>query len=52
MANDGVDIFVSSMIENAKKKKEKPAPQTRNSADPKEVQNILERIQREIQQKK
>ena len=50
--NSGVDIFVSSMIESGKKKKEKPTPQTRINANPKEVENILDRIQKEIQQKK
>jgi hypothetical protein len=43
--------FVKTMLEKAKNK-DKPAPQGRTNADPKEVEAIMEKIQREIQQKK
>ncbi len=48
---DGTQNFVESMLENAKKKKEKPKAQGRCNVDHEEVENILENIQKDVQSK-
>jgi len=50
--NDGVENFVNSMVENSKKKNEKPKPQTRANVDHKDVENLLDNIRQKIQQQK
>ena len=48
---DGTQNFVDAMLKSAKEKNEKPKPQGRSNVDHKEVENLLEDIQKEVQQK-